>query len=42
MACGQAAGTAAALSLRLGVTTAQLDPNALREQLRADGAHFAG
>jgi len=42
MACGQAAGTAAALSLRLGVTTAALDPNALREQLRADGAYFEG
>jgi len=42
MACGQAAGAAAALSLRLGVTTAALDPNALREQLRADGAYFEG
>lgn len=42
MACGQAAGTAAALSLQLGVTTARLDPNVLREKLRADGVYFEG
>ena len=42
MACGQAAGTAAALSIQLGVTTSALDPSALREKLRADGAYFEG
>ena len=42
MACGQAVGTAAALSLELGVTTAELDSRALRERLAADGAYFEG
>jgi hypothetical protein len=42
MAQGEAAGTAAALSVRLGVTTQRLDPQALRAQLRAQGAYIEG
>jgi hypothetical protein len=37
MTLGQAAGTAAALSLRAGVTPRALDPRLLRERLMRDG-----
>ena len=38
MAMGQAAGTAAALTLRLGCTPRDLAPTPLRDALRASGA----
>jgi hypothetical protein len=38
MACGQAAGTAAALSVRDGVSPREVHVPALREQLTHDGA----
>jgi hypothetical protein len=38
MACGQAAGTAAGLSLRQNVLPRKLDVALLRKQLLADGA----
>ena len=38
MAMGQAAGTAAAMAIDAGVTPRGVDPAALRERLRADGA----
>jgi len=38
MAIGQAAGTAAALAIKQGVSPRHLDVQALRQALRADGA----
>jgi glycine/D-amino acid oxidase-like deaminating enzyme len=38
MAMGQAAGTAAAMAIQAGITPRRVDPAALRERLRADGA----
>ena len=38
MAMGQASGTAAAMSLRAGVSPRRLDPAALRRELVAAGA----
>ncbi len=42
MAMGQAAGTAAALAARSGLTPAALDITDLQARLRADGALFSG
>lgn len=39
-AIGHAGGLAAALSAKAGIAPRDLDPNLLRETLRADGAYF--
>ena len=40
IAIGEAAGTAAGICTKEGVTPRQLDPEALREQLRRQGANL--